>query len=46
MNSWLKQVVNNSEFTQRQHALRGRAVALGWEDSQMIVIDSAGRPHS
>ncbi|MFJ1673390.1 recombinase family protein [Streptomyces bottropensis] len=38
--SSLKQVVNNSESTQRQYALRGRAVALGWEDSQVIVIDS------
>ncbi|MEU6070518.1 recombinase family protein [Streptomyces sp. NPDC047082] len=38
--SSLKQVVNNSESTQRQYALRGRAVALGWEDSQIIVIDS------
>ncbi|WP_405542603.1 recombinase family protein [Streptomyces phaeochromogenes] len=38
--SSLKQVVNNSESTQRQYALRGRAVALGWTDSQIIVIDS------
>ncbi|MER5219340.1 recombinase family protein [Streptomyces flaveus] len=38
--SSLKQVVNNSESTQRQYALRGRAVALGWEDAQIIVIDS------
>ncbi|WEO93084.1 hypothetical protein A6P39_002805 [Streptomyces sp. FXJ1.172] len=33
--SSLKEVVNNSESTQRQYALRGRAVALGWEDSQI-----------
>ncbi|MGW4985602.1 recombinase family protein [Streptomyces mirabilis] len=38
--SSLKQVINNSESTQRQYALRGRAVALGWTDSQIIVIDS------
>lgn len=38
--SSLKQVVNNSESTQRQYALRGRAVALGWEESQITVIDS------
>jgi DNA invertase Pin-like site-specific DNA recombinase len=38
--SSLKQVVNNSESTQRQYALRGRAVALGWADEQITVIDS------
>jgi DNA invertase Pin-like site-specific DNA recombinase len=38
--SSLKQVVNNTESTQRQYALRGRAVALGWTNSQIIVIDS------
>jgi DNA invertase Pin-like site-specific DNA recombinase len=38
--SSLKQVVNNRESTQRQYALRGRAVALGWEESRIVVIDS------
>jgi hypothetical protein len=38
--SSLKQVVNNSESTQRQYALRGRAVALGWEEDRIVVIDS------
>lgn len=38
--SSLKQVVNNTESTQRQYALRGRAVALGWEEDQITVIDS------
>lgn len=38
--SSLKQVVNNTESTQRQYALRGRAVALGWSPDQVTVIDS------
>ncbi|MEV0938170.1 recombinase family protein [Streptomyces phaeochromogenes] len=38
--STLKQVVNNTESTQRQYALRSRAVALGWDHSQIIVIDT------
>jgi DNA invertase Pin-like site-specific DNA recombinase len=38
--SSLKQVVNNTESTARQYALRGRAVALGWDESQITVIDS------
>jgi DNA invertase Pin-like site-specific DNA recombinase len=32
--------VNNTESTARQYALRGRAVALGWDESQITVIDS------
>lgn len=38
--SSLKQVVNNTESTQRQYALRGRAVALGWREEQITVIDT------
>ncbi|WP_406500128.1 recombinase family protein [Streptomyces sp. NBC_00846] len=38
--STLKQVINNTESTQRQYALRSRAIALGWDHSQIIVIDT------
>jgi DNA invertase Pin-like site-specific DNA recombinase len=38
--SSLRQVVENVESAKRQYALRGRAVALGWRDDQIIVIDS------
>lgn len=38
--SSLKQVVNNTESTARQYALRGRAVALGWSEAQITVIDT------
>ncbi|WP_327241976.1 recombinase family protein [Streptomyces sp. NBC_01320] len=38
--SSLKQVVNNTESTQRQYALRGRAIALGWGEGQITVIDT------
>ena len=38
--SSLKQVVGNQESTKRQYALRNRAVALGWYQDQIIVIDS------
>jgi DNA invertase Pin-like site-specific DNA recombinase len=37
--STLRQVVENVESTQRQYALRQRAVALGWPDERVIVID-------
>lgn len=37
--STLRQVVENSESTERQYALRQRAVALGWPIEQVIVID-------
>jgi DNA invertase Pin-like site-specific DNA recombinase len=36
----MRQVVENVESTKRQYALRGRAVALGWPDERIIVIDS------
>jgi len=35
-----RQVLENSESTARQYALRQRAVALGWPEEQMVVIDS------
>ena len=38
--SSMRQVVENVESTKRQYALRGRAIALGWRDDQIIVIDS------
>jgi DNA invertase Pin-like site-specific DNA recombinase len=34
------QVLEHTESTARQYALRKRAVALGWKDDQVIVIDS------
>ena len=37
--SSLRQVVENTESTKRQYALRRRAVALGWPEEQIIVID-------
>jgi DNA invertase Pin-like site-specific DNA recombinase len=38
--SSLRQVLENVESTKRQYALRSRAVALGWRDEQIIVIDN------
>ena len=38
--STIKQVYENTESTQRQYNLRQRAVSLGWEIEQVIVIDS------
>jgi DNA invertase Pin-like site-specific DNA recombinase len=38
--STLRQVINNTESAQRQYALRQRAVALGWEVEQIVVIDT------
>src|SRR5271165_6738490 len=37
--SSMRQVIENIESTKRQYALRGRAIALGWHDDQIIVID-------
>jgi DNA invertase Pin-like site-specific DNA recombinase len=37
--STLRQVINNTESTARQYALRQRAVALGWASEQIVVID-------
>ena len=38
--STLRQVINNTESTARQYALRQRAVALGWPGEQIVVIDT------
>lgn len=38
--STLKQVAHNTESTRRQYDLRQRAVALGWGEEQIIVVDS------
>jgi DNA invertase Pin-like site-specific DNA recombinase len=37
--STLRQVVENTESTERQYALRQRAVALGWPAERIVVID-------
>jgi len=38
--SSLRQVLENTESTQRQYALKQRAIALGWSHEQIVVIDS------
>ena len=38
--STLRQVIANTESTQRQYALRQRAIALGWSTDRVIVIDT------
>ena len=38
--STLRQVFENSESTKRQYALRQKAVALGWSEDRIIVLDS------
>ena len=38
--STMRQVVENTESTERQYALRQRAVALGWPIDSVVVIDS------
>ncbi|MGI9305614.1 MAG: recombinase family protein [Gammaproteobacteria bacterium] len=37
--SSLTQVLHNTESTQRQYALKERALALGWELERIVVID-------
>ena len=37
--SSLKQVIHNTESAIRQYDLRGKAIALGWRDDQITVID-------
>lgn len=37
--STLRQVIEHTESTQRQYALRQRAVSLGWSDDRIVVID-------
>jgi len=38
--SSLRQVLHNTESTQRQYDLRGQAMRLGWTAEQIIVIDT------
>ena len=38
--SSLRQVLENTESTKRQYDLRQRAIALGWSQDQLVVIDS------
>jgi DNA invertase Pin-like site-specific DNA recombinase len=38
--SSMKQVLENTESTKRQYALRARATALGWSEDRIVVIDS------
>ena len=38
--STLRQVLENTESTKRQYALRERAVALGWPMDRIVIIDS------
>ena len=37
--STLRQVLENTESTERQYALRQRAIALGWPAERIVVID-------
>jgi DNA invertase Pin-like site-specific DNA recombinase len=38
--SSLRQVFENTESTKRQYDLRQRAIALGWQVDDVVVIDS------
>ena len=38
--STLRQVLENTESTKRQYALRERAIAFGWPPDRIVVIDS------
>ena len=38
--SSMKQVLENTESTTRQYALRARALSLGWCEDRIVVIDS------
>ena len=38
--SSMRQVLENTESTKRQYALRARATTLGWPDDRVVVIDS------
>lgn len=38
--STVRQVLENSESTQRQYALQKRAIALGWSEEHIVIIDS------
>ena len=38
--STLRQVVENTESTKRQYALRDKAIALGWPANSIVVVDN------
>src|ERR1700677_989779 len=38
--STLREVVENTESTKRQYALRDKAVALGWPANSIVVVDN------
>jgi DNA invertase Pin-like site-specific DNA recombinase len=38
--STLRQVFENTESTKRQYGLRQKAIALGWPEERIVVIDS------
>ncbi|MGC1440716.1 MAG: recombinase family protein [Burkholderiaceae bacterium] len=38
--SSMRQIMENTESTKRQYALRARAIALGWSDERIVVIDT------
>ena len=38
--SSLRQMLENTESTARQYALKQRAIALGWRHEQVIVVDT------
>ena len=38
--STIRQVLENTESSKRQYALRQRAIALGWTVEQIVVIDN------
>jgi DNA invertase Pin-like site-specific DNA recombinase len=38
--SSMRQVIENVESTKRQYALRNRAIALGWHEDRIVVVDS------
>ncbi|RLA18338.1 MAG: recombinase family protein [Gammaproteobacteria bacterium] len=38
--SSMRQVIENTESGKRQYALRTRAIALGWPEDRIVVIDS------
>lgn len=38
--SSLRQVFEHTESTQRQYALKQRAIALGWTHDQIVIVDS------
>ena len=38
--SCMRQVLENTGSTRRQYGLRGRAIALGWTDDDIVVVDS------